>query len=284
MIIIRFTGGLGNQMFQNALYEKYRELGYDVYADLSFYRMQDTVKYELDIFHTEIVEASSKEISKLIDNKKDYLSRIRRLFYRKREYLYMEDPEVHYEPEIFSLKKAYLDGYWQSEKYFIDIRDRLLSVYSFPISNNQRNIDVLNEMRNCNSVSIHVRRGDYLKGRAKVLYGNICTCEYYKNAVLEVRERIANPVFYVFSDDVEWVQENLKIENARYINWNNGVEDYYDMYLMSQCKCNIIANSSFSWWGAWLNQNEDKIVISPSKWFNLHIAPDLICDDWIRVK
>ena len=114
-------------------------------------------------------------------------------------------------------------------------------------------------------------------------YGNICTLQYYKNAMQYMKKKVPDAKFYFFSNDSEWVRENLAGGDSVIVDCNHGKENYLDMYLMSQCSHNIIANSSFSWWGAWLNQNPDKIVISPKRWFSHLDASDAICEDWIRI-
>lgn len=283
MIIIRFIGGLGNQMFQYALYEKYKSLGCEVYADLSAYE-KSGMEYQLDIFGIHVTQAQKKDIRRLSGNGMDLRSRIARKLGMKKSTYCVEDPEVHYEPWILDLKEAYLDGYWQTEKYFSDIRSLLLEKFVFPKSSRPENEKALERIQNTESVSIHIRRGDYLSGREFELYGGICSLKYYEKAAAYFRSKLQSPVFFVFSDDIPWVRNHLKLENAVYADWNNGTEDFYDMYLMMNCRHNILANSSFSWWAAWLNQNLEKEVLAPSRWFNLHLAPDIICQDWRKAE
>ena len=135
-----------------------------------------------------------------------------------------------------------------------------------------------------NSISIHIRRGDYLHPKFNHLYGNICTIEYYKEAITILQQKYANLHFYIFSDDISWVKENLPIVPSTYIDWNKKEDSWQDMYLMSQCKHNIIANSSFSWWGAWLNNNPNKTVICPSRFMNLNQQSDIVPEDWIQIQ
>ena len=131
-------------------------------------------------------------------------------------------------------------------------------------------------------ISIHVRRDDYLSSKYVSGFGGICTIEYYNKAVERIKEEVIDPVFYIFSDDINWCRENLKLEQGVFIDWNTGKESWQDMFLMSQCKHNIIANSSFSWWGAWLNSNSEKIVIAPRIWWN-GLKDDVVPDSWIRI-
>lgn len=134
-----------------------------------------------------------------------------------------------------------------------------------------------------NSVSIHIRRGDYLSEINQGLYGGICTEMYYAKAITYICNKIDQPSFFVFSNEIDWVKNNVDIPNPTYIDFNNGADSWQDMFLMSQCKHNIIANSSFSWWGAWLNRNTNKIVITPSRFINLEEDSDIIPDAWIRI-
>jgi hypothetical protein len=149
----------------------------------------------------------------------------------------------------------------------------------------QRNRLIATEMQGLNAVSIHIRRGDYVKNE---LYNGACTLDYYRKAIDAISMRINDARFYLFSDDEQWAQDFLKILSiqAVVIHWNKKADSYRDMYLMSQCKHHIIANSTFSWWGAWLNKNPQKTVIAPAIWFS--DAPrdadkDIIPDKWIRI-
>lgn len=283
MIVIKFMGGLGNQMFQYALYRKLKTLGRDVSADLSFYRQQDSIKFGLDFFKLDIREANKRQIGKYSGNGKDVASIIKRKMGFYSRYYFQEDFEVHFQPEIFDIHDGYLEGYWQTEKYFSDIRDVLTKDFVFSGLTMEQPKEILRDIKENESVSIHVRRGDYLKGRAKELYGGLCDISYYENAIAYIRSKRNNPKFFFFSDDISWVKENLRIADAVYID-SACSDQYTDMFLMTQCDDNIIANSSFSWWGAWLNENREKLVVSPNKWFNLHVAPDVICEDWIKLR
>ncbi len=184
-------------------------------------------------------------------------------------------------PYLNYSKSKYWKGYWQSEKFFSTISKTIRSDFEFPeYENNTKKI--AESFKQKNTVSLHVRRGDYLTSK---LMGNICDIVYYQNAIQIISEKIDNPYYVVFSDDPEWCKENLKINNSTYITNNSGSQSFRDMQLMSECQHNIIANSSFSWWAAWLNKNEDKIVIRPKKWFNdngMNID-DLTPPNWVHI-
>lgn len=181
---------------------------------------------------------------------------------------------------------CYLTGYWQSEKYFSSFADQIRSDFTFREPMNELNAIAVEKILSVNSVSLHVRRGDYIANKNANSTHGLCSIEYYMNSINYISENIQNPKFFIFSDDIEWARENLKINNpCDYIDFNNGSESYNDMRLMSLCRHHIIANSSFSWWGAWLNPSSTKLVVAPSPWFanpNLD-AGDLIPADWKRV-
>ena len=130
---------------------------------------------------------------------------------------------------------------------------------------------------------LHIRRGDYLQPKHWATTGSVCQLPYYQNAIAEMSRRVASPSYYIFSDDIAWVKENLPLQNAVYIDWNTDEDSWQDMMLMSHCKHHIICNSTFSWWGAWLNPNMDKTVIVPSRWFQHSEAPDIYPTGWIKV-
>ena len=185
---------------------------------------------------------------------------------------------IAFDSRIFQMKDVYLSGYWQSEKYFMDIKDKIREAFTFD-DKNECDMAIKNLICSTESVAVHIRRGDYVNNK---LHGNICGVQYYKNAIAFIREKIKEPKFFVFSDDIEWCETNLNLEDAVMVRGNTGINSYLDMYFMSLCKHNIIANSTFSWWGAWLNANPYKKVAAPSQWFNLSNSPvgDIIPTEW----
>lgn len=287
MIIVEVTGGLGNQMFQYALYRRLKQMGKAAALDLSFYKTKQSLRaFELDLFPVSYETASKREILKLRGNTGN-ASRIEkaitRRIYRKNR-IYQEDLDQGYQPIVFEQDSCYLSGYWQNEKYFRPIREELLREFQFPPCAEKDNQALLKKIRTSDAVSIHVRRGDYLHAANSKLYKDICTINYYRNAIAYMREHLANPAFYFFTDDPDWTGEKLCEEGMTVVRHSPGTPDYYDMYLMSQCRAHILANSSFSWWGAWLDPNEDKIVVSPARWLNGHDVSNAICDWFIQVE
>lgn len=199
---------------------------------------------------------------------------------------YIKEQTHDFDPEILNLEdNIYLDGYWQSEKYFSNIKDVIKKEFTVKNRPDPTNKSFIEEITGCESVSVHIRRGDYVSNPKTNQVHGFLGLEYYQRALNVMLEKIGNPHFFVFSDDPKWAEQNLKIDAPiTYVN-HNSVKNYEDMRLMSTCKHHIIANSSFSWWGAWLASNENKIVIGPSKWFRgkEYIDQDRMPETWLRV-
>lgn len=193
----------------------------------------------------------------------------------------------HFDPNIFkSSRSVYLVGYWQSEKYFKNIEEILRSELTIKHNQGPDNQAMSCLINQTESVSLHIRRGDYVSNPISYQAHGICSLDYYRAAVETLTKTVKQPHFFIFSDDIEWAQENLKLDHPLTNVSNNGeVQDYEDLRLISHCKHHIIANSSFSWWGAWLCSHSQKIVIAPKKWFNnpkLNTR-DLIPNEWYRI-
>lgn len=182
--------------------------------------------------------------------------------------------------------QCYLSGYWQSYKYQLNCDTLIRNKFKFPAITDDANLGVLHEIENVESVSIHVRRSDYMQAHNIEIHG-VCSLDYYQAAIAYICQKVEKPVFFIFSDDISWVMNNMTLPKPNfYINFNKANESYRDMQLMASCKHNIIANSSFSWWGAWLNDNPDKMVIAPAKWYNKvedFIYSDLVPTTWVSL-
>lgn len=199
---------------------------------------------------------------------------------------FVVEPHFHYWPEIQNVQRgSYISGYWQSEKYFQDVISIIRSDFTFKIPMAERNSDLANQIGQVNAVSLHVRRGDYAANPITQATHGLCSLEYYKKAIQFMSAYVVDPHFFIFSDDIEWVKANLEIDfPCHYVDHNAGRESYNDMRLMSLCQHHIIANSSFSWWGAWLNSRTTKIVIAPQKWFaNENKVSDLFPQGWVAL-
>lgn len=271
---IVLLGGLGNQMFQYALALVIRAKGFECGIDTSLYKITKMHNgYELE------TAFGIKE-----KRKESLLHRfILRLLVRFQiqPFIVTDKKDIRTSWNLPSY--AYLYGYWQAESYFKQNKSLIKEAFQFK-NIDKKNSLIADRMLNTESVSLHIRRGDYLLVEQ---YCGICTEEYYQNAIAYIRKKISNPCFYVFSNDMHWSKNFLKQYDisATYIEHNQECESYKDMYLMSCCRHNIIANSTFSWWGAWLNSNTNKMVLVPSLWIhgdeklNNNIYPI----DWIKI-
>lgn len=304
-IISRVNNGLWNQLFQYALWRALSIKNNTTFKlDLSDFDSDILRKFDLDRFHVKYEKAENDEIPLLklrqINTFKNKLlhyvfSLFLSLFifpiaYRFKKWL-IEEKDYGFKKEILELwDGVYLSWYWQTEKYFRDIRGYLLREI-VPIKDIwKQNKEIIKLMENCNSVSVHFRRTDYLT-QVAFFSPNLwpCSMEYYKSSVDLIEKKIDSPTYFIFSDDIEGIKNELFFTDRKvyFINHNKWDNAYLDMILMSKCKHNIIANSSFSWWGAWLNTNPHKCVVWPKKWFikeNLNKrSGDLIPDNWIRI-
>ncbi len=290
MKVVEFKGGLGNQMFQYAFYRALLNRGEKVKADIrSYTRHKQHNGYELQkIFGIELDLASAQECVANGFPKFYFADRVLRklgLNINNKHYINIEGVQaLQYLPQLLIdlPQDCYLAGYWQCEKWFSDVQGEVRSSFKFNESNlNDTNKALLDNIRRTNSVSLHVRRGDYNNIPATQ---NICTLAgYYTPAINFLQERERDLQFFVFSDDVDWCKANLSLDNCCFVDNNSGDASYRDMQLMSCCKHNIIANSTFSWWGAWLNNNPHKLVVAPSRFFNTGAEEHILPAGWIKI-
>jgi len=286
MIIVKIIGGLGNQMFQYAYAKSLEQKGHEVKIDISAF---ETYKlhggYQLDKYNIDLNSSTKDENGKFYKNTFFYkvLRRFGMDFSRR-----IKEKSLLFDKKLLEIDdNSYLDGYFQCEKYFKDIREIILKQFTINQDISNYTKEIKNKIQNFqNSCSLHIRRGDFVNSTNINIHG-ACDIEYYKKAMKYLEEKVENINYFIFSDDIEWVKENLAIQNAIYIDSKEKRIPHEDIYLMSLCKNNIIANSSFSWWGAWLNQNEKKMVIAPKRWFaddKLESqSKDIVCESWIRI-
>jgi hypothetical protein len=302
MKIIKILGGLGNQMFQYSFFKYLLNNNIPAKIDIS-----DFEKYglhnglELDkIFNVLKPEyiATTTEISLCKDIQP--LFKLRKLFGNLflnnksaliRKSHWIEPNFCHYYNVIIETDADYLEGYWQNENYLNPIRELLIKDFQWN-SIDYRNLQLVNSLINENSVSLHVRRLDSTKSFRQLFYllklkmvWRIADKNYYQNAIEYINEHVENPKFYIFTDNVEWVKTNLSIStNFELVDWNRKDKSNEDLFLMSKCKHNIISMSSFSWWGAWLNNYEQKIVVAPKKWaLRFNKSNEIIPPTWKRL-
>lgn len=277
MRLIKMTGGLGNQMFIYAFYLQMKERFPQVYIDLS-----DMVHYNVHhgykLNHVFNLPRTEFCINQSLKKVLEFMF-FKTIIERKQN----GSLKAYNKSYIWPL--IYFKGFYQSEKYFTSIKEKVHDVFTFNKSlANQETIALLKQMdSDKDSISIHVRRGDYLLPKHWKTTGSVCQLPYYLNAIAEMERKIKTPSYYVFSDDITWVKENIPLTTAIYVDWNKGEDSWQDMMLMSHCRHHIICNSTFSWWGAWLNPHEDKTVIAPNRWFQLCETPDIYPTEWIKV-
>jgi hypothetical protein len=285
MIIIKLMGGLGNQFFQYTVGRNLALLnGAVLKIDISFYRNRKDRSYFLDRFNIVGDIASSDDI----ENFYSLRNRIKQaiLTYYHRPIVY--EKNVQYDKNILELKgDKYLQTHygWQSEKYFIGISDKIRKELILKNEFKLSEPDIESDIRNSNSVSIHFRRGDYVDNQLTNECHGVCSLEYYYKAIELIKQKTDNPKFFIFTDDADWIRKNFIVEDPITFVSNMKREDYYELMLLSLCKHHIIANSTFSWWGAWLCEYGRKIVIAPEKWFNdkNYDAKDIVPEAWIKI-
>lgn len=281
--MVTLSGGLGNQMFQYAFgralsLRQNKPISYDIsWFEEAKYNPEVTFRqYELDVFKLQCLMARAEDLKKLAKNK----------WWQKGNYKNVIKEKKHnlYDAKLLELNGTHLyKGYFQSEKYFQDIRPQIVADFSLREEMNLRNRQMLEKIKNVNAISLHVRRGDYLKNINLGVHG-LCDLDYYAKAIAYLAAKIENPHFYLFSDDIQWVVENLKLDYPYTVVDINGSETAYcDIELMKNCQHNIVANSSFSWWGAWLNENPQKIVIAPQRWTVEDVKNDIVPESWVRL-
>lgn len=293
MILIKLQGGLGNQMFQYAtasiLAKKNKTkvvIDDSIYNSIEKHEGYTPRNFELSIFDNLYVFAKKTDV--LLFEKLSLANKIKKKIKFNYPKKFME-LQFEFCPKVNSLKTpVYLTGYFQSFKYFLGFEDYVRSLFMFQEKKlSQENLNLISVLKKENTVAIHVRRGDYVTDEITNQFHGACSLEYYSKAIALVSSKIINPTLVFFSDDSEWVEKKFEsVEfNKMFISHNKGTDSWVDMFLMSVCYHNIIANSSFSWWAAWLNEYTEKIIIAPKNWFvDAEInTNDLIPAEWVRL-
>ena len=272
MKIITFHGGLGNQLFEytyykwlckqhpdHKIYGFYPKRGFRAHNGLEIEKWFD-VKLPASTCWSNIV-------SKFF-------------FWFNKIFVKLGKPRPFTNNDWFRKDNAMIHhGYWQDKKYLTEVG---APKFKQSLILNEANEEMLSHILTTNSVAVHIRRGDYLIERFRVMYGDICTTEYYQKAMAIIEEHNKDLTYFFFSDDIDYVKTNFDIPNKVIVDINRGENSFYDIYLMSKCKNMIIANSSFSCWAAYENENKG-VIVAPSKWRNDKPSPDILLDNWIRV-
>ena len=293
-------------MFCYAFALALQNAGHEVFVDTAVYKTK-TIRNGIDFCHNglevqrlfgiEFAEADIADVRRLSVPADGLFNRVRRKYFT---------PKTHYIDTVFAYTQSlltdkrdrYLEGYWQTEKYFVPIEQEIRKLFAFKLPLSQKSASVKARIEHTGNTkdlyhcaALHVRRGDFLATKSL----HVCTQTYYNNAIAYVQKNHPDCTFYVFSDDLVWCRENLNFCGAKtvFVDWNTGTDSWQDMAIMSVCPCNIIANSSFSWWSAWLNNNPCKLIIAPSVWNRRELEykdsyykydySDIVPENWIRI-
>lgn len=305
--VIKLSGGLGNQMFQYA-FAKALAVRYNTSFKLdasNYLSNEDARQLELNIFPNICEDAEESFLTKYLQGKKfpyrqlhsimsyspiDFVLKAGRVYFEKQHTMEEHLKYLTGNKEKPLFHKMFI-GNWQNEDFFSDCASCIRESFVFKENLLPRTHSLVKQLEStCDSVSLHIRRGDYLSPQYSRFYNGICTKEYYENARRFIEERKQNPLYVVFSDDIQWCRSNMALPGKTiYVDWNTGVNSWQDMFLMSKCRHHIIANSSFSWWGAWLgNIHNDSITIAPERWYadetwqkeaGRFVAPDY----WVKI-
>jgi len=293
MIIAELVGGLANQMVIYAAAKALSEhLQVELKIDITKINKDKKRNYALNHLNIGAKIATQKEIDFVCQKSNLWIinkikNKVRKKCNGNTFGIYVE-PSISYDPNFFSLKdNTFIRGHFINAKYFSAIKEILRHEFQIKSSLSKKSKELIDPITSSNSVSIHIRRGDYANERKTNEIHGLIPIDYYKTSIDLISNRIKSPNFYIFSDDITWVKENLQTtQEMHFIEHTNGETAYEDLYMMSQCKHNIIANSGFSYWGAWLNTNEEKIIISPKQWCadnKLNDRFKLIPKEWLKI-
>jgi hypothetical protein len=298
-IVAQLTGGLGNQMFQYAAGRSMAlRCGVPLKLDLSEYRFHhpnDVVReYELQGFPLATTIADDADRARFGVKPGDRLRprsvrwrKLLRKLARTNVWPTYTEPHFHFDSVAMTLQPpVYLKGFWQSERYFANCREAIRRDLTPIAALEPENAKYAAQIDAKNAVSLHVRRGDFANLAGSIKFHGTCSLDYYHNAIERLQSKVEAPHFFVFSDDLQWASDNVRSKfPMTFIDANPPDRGYRDMQLMARCRHHILANSTFSWWGAWLNPSPGKVVIAPARWFNngpgdLH---DLIPQGWLII-
>ena len=289
MIIVKLMGGLGNQMFQYAFG---RALGI---------HLKQEIFYDKSWFYQDFVGTTPRELKLEAFNISLPYTKLESPFFKTKigkhiksvlQKTGLQPKYIKVNEETFALNQInghnnyYFESYWQNPEYFEDVRDIILAEFNFQEFSNPEDANLQRMICDCESIAIHIRRGDYVNSPKTNQFHGTCSIGYYKEAANRVLSKIPNAKFFLFTDDPDYVKSNLGFLCDCMLVSNNRRSEVDELNLMHSCKHFIIANSSFSWWGAWLSQNSDKIVISPKQWFKNEEANEkckIVPKDWIRI-
>ena len=301
MVIVRLIGGLGSQMSEYAFAKALQNMGYQVKLDTSAFKYYRLHNYELSHYNIDL-ECSTDEENEEYQNNSLVIKLLKKLlpirifikllhitginFYNSNV---VEEKSLLFDSQFLKVNDgSYLIGDFKSEKYFKSVRDILLKqfIINSECSHYMQEME-LKISEASNSCFIHVRRGDFANDpKANKVHG-VCSIDYYNRAVSYMKTQVRDLHFFIFSNDIDWCQKNLVIDNATYMNNQDRSLPHEDIHLMSLCHHSIIDHSAFCWWGSWLNQNEEAIVVAPERWFSndelQKQSGDIYCKSWVKL-
>ena len=292
MVIVRLIGGLGNQLFQyaagRALSHRH---GVSLKLDASAFEQYPLRRYSLAPFNIAADFATPEEVAHLTGaGRTGFRKRVSQLVYPRllpRFRTVYKERHFHYDSGFEAVgKRVYLIGFWQSERYFIEVADLLRKELTFQHPPDPPNRLLCEQIDAVDAISVHVRRGDYVSNPSTSAFHGSCSPAYYRAAVRHLAQGLSTPHVFAFSDDLAWVRANLSLDlPVTYVMHNGEAKDYEDLRLMGRCKHHVIANSTFSWWGAWLSDAPGKVVVAPRQWFNDPAIEtrDVIPDTWLTL-
>lgn len=285
-VVSRLNGGLGNQMFQYAFgYALAARMGVPFYIETGMLANDPLRSYALTglSISAEIMDPAALKSEILWPA--SLLRRLRWLPSLPGSLRYLSEKSFAFDPEAAATKHSVCaDGYWQSPRYFDGHAEILRQEFQLAAPMTAVRQETADWISGVNAVSVHVRRGDYAANTHTQAFHGLCSAEWYEAAMQRISENVENPHFFVFSDDIDWCRQNIPSNwSMHFVQPQADGRDFEDMHLMSVCKHHIIANSSFSWWGAWLNHKQDKVVIAPAKWFrqSTNDTRDLLPPEWL---
>ncbi len=297
MIISKILGGLGNQLFQYAVARNLAEKNQtELLVDISGFQNYPLRKYQLERFRISGLVATAEDLRSALGSRYSARNLIRHIAamtkWDKLNYLprcaYITEKFYHFDSKIPAIRRkhVYLRGYWQSEKYFSDIEGILRAELVLRDEMSRKSKEFETIIEESESISVHVRRGDYVSEAQNRAVFAKCGPSYFKKAVEHISSLVKRPRLFLFSDDPDWVRKSITFDVPMTIVDHNGSEkDYEDLQLMAMCKHNIIVNSTFGWWGAWLNKNTEKVVVAPKLWFRAgnYDTSDLLPRSWVKI-
>ena len=292
MIVVKLIGGLGNQFFQYAVGRHLAEIHRTVLKlDISGFETYKLHKYSLWPFNIQQNFAFPEEVLSLTIRNQGIAERVKNRALRRPPepaptYI-REKKTFHFDPDILNLPDGvYLDGSWQNEKYFAGIASIIRQEFTVKTPQTGKDKELADQMASCESVSLHIRRADYVSNPDTNQIHGTCGLDHYFRCVECITQTVKNPHFFIFSDEPEWARNNLRLSYpTTLVDHNDADKNYEDLRLISQCHHHIIANSTFSWWGAWLSQNAEKVILAPKRWLKSHDynTEDFIPNRWIKI-